>query len=144
MKKLLYVSALMLASLAIASAQQGVVNVVSLNGMPVAVPVFVQQGLGDIARGGNGAVLIDPALLSMPYEFQQFVLAHEAAHAIGIANETMADRYAGQMLRMAGFGQLQMQVVFNSMSAFLGSWGDATHLPAQSRIQVVVAAYNGQ
>jgi hypothetical protein len=124
-----------------ANAQQGSVTVVSPNGGLVNVPVFVQPGLGDIARGGNGAVLVDPQLLSMPWEFRQFVLAHEAAHAIGIMNETAADYFGGQNLRIAGFTPAQMQVVFASMNAFLGAWGDATHLPAQQRIKVVWAAY---
>jgi hypothetical protein len=48
------------------------------------------------------------------------------------------------MLRMAGFGPIQMQLVFASMQGFLGPWGDATHLPSQTRIQVVMAGYSGQ
>lgn len=144
MKKFVSIAILLAVAFAgTARAQQGSINLVALNGMPVTVPVFVSQGLGDIARGGAGRVFIDPSLLQYPREFQQFVLAHEGAHAIGIADETEADRYAGRILRLAGFGQAQMQVVFQCMVAFLGPWGDATHLPAQLRIQVATAGYNG-
>lgn len=138
-------TALLLATFStLADAQQSTISVVAPNGMRVPVSVMVMPGFGDIARGGNGTVLVDPALLAKPWEFQQAVLAHEAAHAIGIMDETAADYFAGQMLRIAGFGPSQMQVVFASMAAFLGPWGDATHLPVRSRIQVVLAGYNGQ
>jgi hypothetical protein len=135
---------LLVAVSTVLNAQQYAVSVIAPNGTPVSVPVAVTPGLGDIARGWIGIVLVDPRLLAMPWEFQQVVLAHEAAHAIGIMNETAADYFAGQMLRMAGFGPNQMQIVFASMSAVLGSWGDATHLPSQARKQVVMAGYNGQ
>jgi hypothetical protein len=95
---------------AVAHAQQSSVTVIAPNGGPVSVAVYVRPGLGDIARGGNGAILIDPQLLSLRWEFQ-FVLAHEAAHAIGIMNETAADYFAGQNLRISGFSPGQMQVV---------------------------------
>jgi hypothetical protein len=142
--RLAAISLTLISFAALADAQQGVVSVIAPNGTPVSVPVVVRPGLGDIARGGNGIVAVDPMLLRMPWEFQQMVLAHEAAHGVGIMNETAADYFAGQMLRLAGFGPGQMQIVFASMARFLGSWGDATHLPVQARVQVVMAGYSGQ
>ena len=129
------------AATTIAVAQDGVVRVLDLNGNFVAIPVYARQGLGDIARGGNGAVLVDPIVIEMPYAFQQFLFAHEAAHVIGIFDETAADCYAGRMLRVAGFTHYQLQAALNGVLNVASPYGDSTHLPSGARTQVVLTCY---
>ena len=126
------------------AAAQGVVQIMTPAGNMVAVPVIVTPGLGDIARGGNGRVLVDPYLMTLPFEFQQLVFAHEGAHAIGIMNEAQADYFAGVTLRIAGFTPNQMQTVFACMLQFLSPMGDGRHPPSRQRVGIVQAGYASQ
>lgn len=127
------------------SAQQvvGQVAAPALNGAMVNVPVVMTTGLGDIARAGNGVILVDPSLTMLPWEAQQFILGHEAGHVMGIMNEAGADAYAGSVLRMAGFTPAQMEIVYANMARLLCPWGDTTHPASAQRIAIVQASYNG-
>ena len=127
-----------------ANAQQvvGSVRAPAPNGLVVSVPVVMQSGLGDDARGWNGVVYVDPKVRQMPYEFQQMLFAHEAYHAIWhSASETDADAFAGRVLRIAGFSPAQMDAVLRQMIQFLSPTGDASHPPASTRVQIVRQAY---
>jgi hypothetical protein len=131
---------------AAANAQQiiGQVNALTLNGMPVSFPEVMTPGLGDLAKAGNGVVLVDPAISQTGFEFQQYLLAHESGHLVGLPAETSADAYAGRLLKIAGFTPTQMQVVYSGMLQFLSPVGDATHPPSPARVEIVRSAYEGQ
>lgn len=134
-------SVLAAATLPLSAQVAGQVSALTLNGSLVNIPVVVTPGLGDIARAGNGVILVDPSITTMPWEGQQFILAHEAGHVVGLTSEAMADAYAGKILHIAGFTPAQMQVVYASMGRFLCPWGDTTHPPSPERIAIVKSAY---
>lgn len=135
----------MLAAVTLSAHAQQIVGSVSApgpNGSLVTVPVIMQAGLGDIAKGWNGVIYVDPLTASLPYEFQQFLFAHEAFHAVwNNASESGADSFAGQILRLKGFTPAQMNAVCQEMLQFLSYSGDMTHPPSAVRVQIVRQAY---
>ena len=136
--------AFLLLGIQTAVAQQvvGSVKAPTGDGEIVSIPVVMSSGLGDLARGGNGVVYVDPSVANLPYEFKQMLLAHEAYHALtNSMSETSADCYAANVLRIAGFTPLQMQVVYQGMARHLSLFPDATHPGLQQRLEIVKGCY---
>jgi hypothetical protein len=145
MKKSFALLGALLLALSALSAQVRVdmVRALSVNGSRVSIPVYMMppNSIGDLARGGPGGILVDPSINQQNYEFYQYVLAHEAGHAVGITTETGADYYAGKLLRLEGFTPRQMNAVCWEMLRVLSPDGDATHPPSSVRVRIVMAGY---
>jgi hypothetical protein len=123
------------------SAQQCSQGVAIIGGRPMSCPAIIclAPGLDDVARGGSGQVFLNPTLFSLPDPVQQFVFAHECAHAQGIMNEQAADCQAicwGKQL--GAITPLMLQQLCQAVWLTPGDW---THFPGPARCSMMSACY---
>jgi hypothetical protein len=101
--------------------------------------ICVQPGLGDLAKGGRGLVLLDPRLFMYPPAVQQFVFSHECAHAQGYTDEQAADCQAICWAKQAGSLNISMlRQICASVFFFPGDW---THFPGPARCNIMATCF---
>ena len=106
------------------------------------VPTIQNPYLNDAAHAyPNGVIEVNPMVIQrLSIDLQQFVLAHECAHEMGIFNESQADCYAIKTGRAQGW--LSFSDFPELQAVFATSPGDWSHLPGPVRVRIMWACYN--